>query len=125
MTDATAEHQCLAYLSSTNRPYNTTDIHKNMHEPFSKAVAQKALTALAERGAILFKVASKSVVYCAKQDHQLPCTAGVNIVDDGVGDGDGADKSRVVLEDLDQRVTTLNQRVTELKSENKALTECT
>lgn len=103
-TDAQAESQCLTYLNLQNRPYNATDIHKNLHEPFSKAVTQKALTALHERNEIICKVNGKTAVYCALQ-------------------GGGVDTETIAA--LDEEVKTLNQAVQDIKSENKKLSDGT
>lgn len=104
VSDAQAEEQCLAYLKAQNRPYNTTDIHKNLHEPFSKAVCQKALTALSERNEILAKSASKSVVYCAIQD-------------------DALDLDETEMSALDAEIINLNTRLQQLKEETKVLND--
>ena len=106
VSDTQAEEMCLDYLKAQNRPYNTTDIHKNLHEPFSKAVCQKALTALSDRDEIIYKSASKSIVYCAIQE-------------------DTKDLDESDAKTLDDEISRLTERLQILKDENKVLNDRT
>lgn len=72
-TDEQVQELCLQYLRDQNRPYNAQDVHLNHGQKFSKAQAQKALQALADRDEIMFRDLSADnkrsvLVYCAKQD---------------------------------------------------------
>ena len=68
LTETQIQKLCLDYLIQQNRPYNSTDISVNLHEVFTKAAGQKALSALADRGDIDRKEVGKATIFCAKQD---------------------------------------------------------
>ncbi|EMR08379.1 hypothetical protein PNEG_03219, partial [Pneumocystis murina B123] len=131
----------LDYLRKTNRPYSATDICLNLHNAIPKTALAKILTTLSERGEIRCKTYGKQSVYVIDQEQfENPSSEELAIMDTRIEElrqqiNETQEKNKqmkqalqslmvqkttaelqTMSKDLDQRITTLNNRLNSLQS---------
>ncbi|KAF9975089.1 PSMC3 interacting protein [Actinomortierella ambigua] len=79
-----------------------TEIVSNLHNTIGKAEAQKALTSLVENGKVITKLYGKQAIYCVNQGNLTAATP-------------------QELAQMDQALSRLQNRLTELKADNRQL----
>ncbi|KAG0226398.1 PSMC3 interacting protein [Actinomortierella wolfii] len=96
------EKTILEYLTKQNRPYGLNEILANLHNTIGKSEAQRALANLEENGKVITKLYGKQSIYCVNQANLTVSTP-------------------QELAHMDQEISRLQNRLADLKAENKQL----